>query len=59
MTKRGAIKIALVAVFIAVIAGIYFSPLRDHLSRAQVQSDVGVLRAYATRHGADRTSSPK
>ncbi|HEY2321503.1 MAG TPA: TVP38/TMEM64 family protein [Thermoanaerobaculia bacterium] len=44
ITKRGAIKIALVAVFIAVIAGIYFSPLRDHLSRAQIQSDVGVLR---------------
>ncbi|HEY2090999.1 MAG TPA: VTT domain-containing protein [Thermoanaerobaculia bacterium] len=44
MTKRGAIKIALVAVFIAVIAGIYFSPLRGHLSRAHIRSDVDVLR---------------
>jgi len=44
MTKRGAIKIALVAVFIAVIAGIYFSPLRGHLARAQIRSDVDVLR---------------
>lgn len=45
MTKRGAIKIALVAVFIAVIAGIYFSPLRDHLSRARIRADVDVLRS--------------
>lgn len=44
MTKRGAMKIALIAVFIGVIAGIYFSPLRDHLSRARVRGDVDVLR---------------
>lgn len=44
MTKRGAMKIALVAVFIAVIAGIYFSPLRDHLSRSRVRADVDMLR---------------
>jgi uncharacterized membrane protein YdjX (TVP38/TMEM64 family) len=44
MTKRGAIKVALVAVFIAVIAGIYFSPLRDHLSRERIRADVDVLR---------------
>ena len=44
MTKRGAIKIALVAVFLAVVAGIYFSPLRDHLSRARIRADVDVLR---------------
>lgn len=44
ITKRGAIKIALVAVFIAVLAGIYFSPLRDHLSRERIRADVDVLR---------------
>ena len=54
MTKRGAIKIALVAVFIAVIAGIYFSPLRDHLSRAQIRADVGVLRSSLVRPGRAR-----
>ena len=44
MTKRGAIKIALVVAIIGVIAGIYFSPLRDHLSRARVRADVDMLR---------------
>jgi uncharacterized membrane protein YdjX (TVP38/TMEM64 family) len=44
MTKRGAIKIALVAVIIAVVAGVYFSPLRDHLSRSRVRADVDMLR---------------
>jgi uncharacterized membrane protein YdjX (TVP38/TMEM64 family) len=44
MTKRSAIKIALVAVIIAVVAGIYFSPLRDHLSRERIRADVDLLR---------------
>jgi uncharacterized membrane protein YdjX (TVP38/TMEM64 family) len=44
MTKRGAIKIALVVVIIAVVAGVYFSPLRDPLSRSRVRADVDMLR---------------
>jgi uncharacterized membrane protein YdjX (TVP38/TMEM64 family) len=44
MTKRGAIKIALVVVIIGVVAGVYFSPLRDHLSRSRIRADVDVLR---------------
>jgi uncharacterized membrane protein YdjX (TVP38/TMEM64 family) len=44
MTKRTAIKIALVLVIAGVCVGLYFSPLREHLTRAQMQSDVATLR---------------
>lgn len=44
MTRRNVMKVAIVAVLIGVVAALYFSPLRNHLSREQIRIDVELLR---------------
>lgn len=46
MATRRVAKVALVAVLIAAVAAIYFSPLRDHLTREEIRETVGHLRGY-------------
>src|SRR5205085_6450346 len=44
MNRRAVLKIATVAIMIAVIAALYFSPLRDHFSRERLHTDMAVMR---------------
>ncbi len=45
MTRRGAAKIALVLVIAGIVAGIYFSPLRQHLNRNDIRAAVEQFRS--------------
>jgi uncharacterized membrane protein YdjX (TVP38/TMEM64 family) len=44
MKSRTAIKIALVIVIAGAIAALYFSPLRSHLTREHIRTDVSAIR---------------
>jgi phospholipase D1/2 len=44
MKARTAIKIAIVIVIAAVVAAIYFSPLRNHFTRERIQADIEAMR---------------
>ena len=44
MNKRTVVKIAMVLFIAAVIAAIYFSPLRDHFSRERLRADIDAMR---------------
>jgi uncharacterized membrane protein YdjX (TVP38/TMEM64 family) len=44
MKARTAIKIAIVVVIAAVVAAIYFSPLRSHFSREHIHADIDAMR---------------
>lgn len=46
MGSRRAAKVALVVVIVGVIAAIYFSPLRQHLTREDIRSTVTHLRGF-------------
>ena len=44
MNRRTAVKVAIVVVFLAAVAGIYFSPLRQHLNRNDIRAAVERVR---------------
>ena len=44
MKARTAIKIAIIIVIAAVVAAIYFSPLRHHFSREHIHADIDAMR---------------
>lgn len=44
MSRRAAIRVAVFVVIAAVIAGVYFSPLRQHLTREEVRAAVERVR---------------
>ncbi len=46
MTTRRIAKLALLLVIVGVVAVVYFSPLRDHLTREEVRDAVSHLRGY-------------
>lgn len=44
MTRRRLTQVALALLLVAAVAGIYMSPVRDHLTRDEIRSFVGHLR---------------